>query len=559
MKRINLFLNWYNEKNSQRKKELDECFLINAESKVIDSIIVAISAEDAPAFFELISPENTSADTSKIRIVKAETRPTYNHFFATTQQYPSDINIIANTDIILDDKSFSNLKDRTWLPNSCFALSRWDLRVNAEGKMLLSDAKHYLRSDSQDTWVFFGSVPQVKGADFTLGTAGCDNVISYLLWEAGIKTYNVSKTLKTYHLHLTSLRNYVNRNNIPIIRLKPPYRLLQILSLSDVEELKAPAYTLSGKKPKVLHISLKSDQTGLWRAMDSVFDCKHYDWTKNAPHHQINSEILELFNSFKPDAVFMQIQGGDVISIDTVKKMTAKAFTANWTGDVRDPIPDFYYNFAPHVSMTLFTNTTDVETMKKKGHKNVGYLQVGFDEFIYTPDGDKHHQYPNIVFMGQNYMASNSGFPLTHFRQNMVEDLIKRFKDDFKVYGNGWSKQGRFHFLKENEEAMAYRQAKIGINLSHFAYSRYSSDRIFRIMGSGAMCLTHHYPEIEKDFVVGKHLDTWDNINDLIRKIEIYTSNEAERSKIARQGCDFVREHCTWEKRMYEFLKIANL
>jgi len=78
-------------------------------------------------------------------------------------------------------------------------------------------------------------------------------------------------------------------------------------------------------------------------------------------------------------------------------------------------------------------------------------------------------------------------------------------------------------------------------------------------MGSGAMCLTHHYPEIEKDFVVGKHLDTWDNINDLIRKIEIYTSNEAERSKIARQGCDFVREHCTWEKRMYEFLKIANL
>ena len=557
MKKINLFLNWYNEKNPDRKRELDECFLLNAESPIIDSLIVYVSAEDAPEFFKMMSRKNTSADTGKVRIVTAHRRPTYNDFFKQTELYPSDINIIANTDIIIDDASFSDLKQKVWLPSVCLALSRWDLQRNAQGKILLADAKHYYHLDSQDVWVFFGAVPQVVGADFTMGIAGCDNVLADLLWKNNIKAYNVSKTLKTYHLHISSVRNYLDRNNLPIKKLPPPYKLLPIMSMTDLEELKAPAYVLSGAKPKLLHISL-GHQKGLWEAMDKVFDCKHFDWQAK-PHYHVNQQILELFYSFQPDAVFMQIQGGGIISNDTINRMTARSFTANWTGDVRHPIVPFFYEVAPYTSMTLFTNMTDVQTMRSKGVKNVGYLQVGFDENIYTPIGDKNPKYPQIVFMGNNYTGANSGFPLTRLRQEMAEQLLKRFGDKFRVFGSGWNKMGRFFSLNEREEAIAYRQSKIGINLSHFAYSRYSSDRLFRLMGSGTMCLTHHYPDIEKEFVVGEHLDTWKDLNELIRKIEIYTSNEMIRSKIANNGCKYVHENCTWERRMYQFKKIANL
>jgi hypothetical protein len=82
------------------------------------------------------------------------------------------------------------------------------------------------RADSQDTWIFKGGVNQVSGADFTMGIAGCDNAIAHLLEQHGYNVINPSRTIKTYHLHLTNIRNYTDISGNAIQRIQPPYKLI---------------------------------------------------------------------------------------------------------------------------------------------------------------------------------------------------------------------------------------------------------------------------------------------------------------------------------------------
>lgn len=309
------------------------------------------------------------------------------------------------------------------------------------------------------------------------------------------------------------------------------------------------------KKKKLLHISLGSHNTGMWKAFDNAFETKHFDWTpyKNS-NFILNQTIIKLFDEFKPDVVFMQIQQGGIVNLDTAKHMTNNSITLNWTGDVRYPIPHWYCELGQHIDMTLFSNMFDVEIFNKAGI-NAGFLQVGFDETIFNPDGRKE-KHPKIIFLGSNYL-NVSEFPLSPLRVDMVHRLVSIYKDKFKVYGHNWDDFGHANtWVDQHKEAELYRSALISINLSHFNYGRYSSDRLLRLMGSGGFCLSHNYKDIEKDFEVGKHLDVWDNVEDLTRKIDFYLNNDKEREKIRKEGCEFVRQNYTWNNVMVELKKI---
>jgi len=308
-------------------------------------------------------------------------------------------------------------------------------------------------------------------------------------------------------------------------------------------------------KPKLLHISLGSHNEGMWRAFDKEFNTLHFDWTENRNDLiRLNLKIIELFNFFNPDIVFMQIQDAGIISMDTAKYLTKKSVTINWTGDVRHPIPYWYNLLGQNIDITLFSNINDVDTLNKQG-VNAGFLQVGFDETLFTPEGNKNH-YPQIVFLGSNY-SSELNFPLSELRRQMVSRLNSKYGAKFMAYGHNWQNViGREQFLHPLQEAEAYRSSLIAINLSHFDYGRYSSDRMLRLMGSGGFCLSHNFCDISKDYEVGTHLDTWGNIEQLLCKIDFYLENNELREKIRKTGCEFVRENYTWDKVMIELKKI---
>jgi hypothetical protein len=219
--KANLFINYYIDSSRERQDELEVCLLSNIHNGAIDTITILLSDNHLYALNELTCRLEVF-NQLKINTIIFEGRPTYNDYFKLTEQYPEDINIIANTDMIMDFKSLIRLKSWKW-DNTCLALSRWDF---TDSKINFKDAVHFNRADSQDVWMIKGAFPQIKGNSFGLGVAGCDNSIAHSL-SNHYHIINPSLDIKTYHYHISNVRNYTNTNGIAIERINPPYKLIQ--------------------------------------------------------------------------------------------------------------------------------------------------------------------------------------------------------------------------------------------------------------------------------------------------------------------------------------------
>ena len=312
---------------------------------------------------------------------------------------------------------------------------------------------------------------------------------------------------------------------------------------------------------KILHIALNYivPQEALNLALSSfASEYRQIDWMaldKQMGTANLRKYIIDESNKFNPDITFMQVHNSDILDIDTVKKL--KGFVINWTGDVRQPLPQCYYTIGKQINLTLFTNLNDIEVLKSVDI-NADYLQVGYSDINFKLNENNISQ-TDIVFMGNHY---HKIFPLGDMRLEMIRQLNNKFGIQFKVYGSGWEREGHTENLmfKEKKESAVYNKCKIAINLSHFDLKRYSSDRIFRIMGSGAFCLTKWFPEIEKDFIDGEHLAVWHDLEDLKDKISYYLENETLRRMIANNGYDKVRKEDTWHTRIHrDFNKILEI
>ena len=212
----NLFINFYTDKSEERTAELIFCFKENL--KVFDDIVIFITKEDLHKCLSIIASQNS---LNKCSFFIQDERPTYDAYFKLISlSYGSfdNINVISNSDMIIPSDTLSNLP-KFLNASTCLALSRWDSKQMdnyTDGAIL------YDRPDSQDTWIFNGSASIINNsAPFTLGLAGCDNAIAHIISKSGYNVINPSKTLKTYHVHLTGVRNYRTDKPVP-----PPYKLL---------------------------------------------------------------------------------------------------------------------------------------------------------------------------------------------------------------------------------------------------------------------------------------------------------------------------------------------
>lgn len=285
---------------------------------------------------------------------------------------------------------------------------------------------------------------------------------------------------------------------------------------------------------KLLYIGMCTGDNGFTKALR-----KHFAYCEiNCGIDDVNNVAIKVAAEFEPDIIFLQVQTPNIIHIETIYILNTKSWVCNFTGDVRVPIPSWYIETGFLCHMSFFTNETDVKTLNDLKIP-AAYLNLGFDDEIYTPAGDKH-PVKDIVFMANNYPGQ---FALTDLRAQVVETL-RQFS--FALYGNGWIKSnGHFNGFQEME-AGAYRGCKIAINCSHYDLERYSSDRILRIMGSGAFCLSKWFPGYEKDYTDKKHLVIWNTLDELVDMCKYYLTYELERGDIATDGCALVHGRDTF-------------
>lgn len=295
---------------------------------------------------------------------------------------------------------------------------------------------------------------------------------------------------------------------------------------------------------KILHIGFVIP--GLCDALkDASSEYLFMDWTgwTAIPNNteNLHKKTIEVSNDFKPDLTLLHVQTPGVYSAHVLSQL--HGYVINWTWDYREPTPPWMIECGGSVDLTGFTNEVDVKIMTDLGH-NSAFIQGGFDDRIYKPVGSIG-KYPEIVFIGNNYPKDDYTFPLADYRTSMINMLITKYGDKFGIYGFGWNNGLNNFMYRPEKEAECYRSCKIAINLSHFDAERYTSDRLFRLLGSGAFCLTKWYPSIDKDFTDGVHLRVWHDFDELNELIEYYTDND-ERRTIAQNGCNLAHEKFTW-------------
>lgn len=272
------------------------------------------------------------------------------------------------------------------------------------------------------------------------------------------------------------------------------------------------------------------------------------DWTAwtSIPNNTaaLHAKTLEVAEQFKPDLVFIHVQSPGVYTPEVLNKL--QGFKINWTWDYREPTPQWMVDCGKAVDVTAFTNDADVIMMRALG-MNAEFLQSGFNDDVFRPDGSVG-EYPQIVFMGNNYPKEDYDFPLADYRIKMVNTLSSKYGTNFGVYGFGWGNDMRNFMYREAKEAECYRSSKVAINVSHFDALRYTSDRMLRLMGSGALCLSKWYPGIELDFEDKINIRVWHDLDELEGLIEYYLDerNKDERIRISQAGCELVHRNYTW-------------
>lgn len=296
---------------------------------------------------------------------------------------------------------------------------------------------------------------------------------------------------------------------------------------------------------KILRVVLTGEEpphytiTEAFKKTFDVVDTIYWDEIKNIP--EMNGIVRARVQAIKYDAVFMQIQHPAIIEVETAKVMSQHALVLNWTGDVRTDI-SWYEEIAPYV-VTLFTNMTDVEKMRRKGFI-ADYLQCGYDHKYYFQKQQK--RFNTIGFCANYYQAAD--FPLKQFRVDAVLELKKNFPEQFHLYGNGWDKVGiKSEGNASNEwEANLYNESLLALSISHFDYSRYFSDRLLREMACGCCVLSHRFQDCNLEFMHGKHILYWDNFKQLVELCRYYFQFPHEAIEIGEAAASYVRENYSW-------------
>jgi spore maturation protein CgeB len=273
-------------------------------------------------------------------------------------------------------------------------------------------------------------------------------------------------------------------------------------------------------------------------------------WTRGRIR-DVQIEFMEVASCLgENDLIFIQAQTPGVLPGRILQKVPGIKLA--WVGDLRERTQDYSFDMAPHV-ISCFSNERDVEAIRAVGHR-ADFLNIGFTTGVFNPEGSLREGTPEIVFLGSQYPDR---FPRSSQRQRIVAELRERYGSRFAVYGNGWGDNSVF--LQEQDEAAAYRTCKIAIDANHFdTVSRFTSDRRFRSMGSGAFTLANWHPGIEVDFTPGEHLVTWKDPAEIPGLIDHYLEHEDERKVIAAAGCRHVHLNHSWDARMVELQSIIS-
>ncbi|MBP0040483.1 MAG: glycosyltransferase family 1 protein, partial [Roseofilum sp. SBFL] len=121
-------------------------------------------------------------------------------------------------------------------------------------------------------------------------------------------------------------------------------------------------------------------------------------------------------------------------------------------------------------------------------------------------------------------------------------------------------------FYSESDFYSLVQGAAINLGFTHFQGNQGANSKLrqvrlrdFEIPMAGGFYLTQDCDQIHELFKVGEHLDTWNELPDLLEKVSYYLDHPSKAKKIAAAGRDHCLKNHTWENRFRDLLKELEL
>jgi len=162
------------------------------------------------------------------------------------------------------------------------------------------------------------------------------------------------------------------------------------------------------------------------------------------------------------------------------------------------------------------------------GRNTVKHLPLWYDELTYKPLTLRKDI--DICFVGT----------MTSDRERVLKEISRAFPNYEIFYGT----------LYGRDVNVLYNRSRIVINLSRRKEVNF---RVFETLGSGAFLLTDYNEEVEEYFKTGEHLETFNDLTELLKKCDYYRNSD-ERERIAKKGHELVRHRDSSEVRVRQIL-----
>lgn len=185
------------------------------------------------------------------------------------------------------------------------------------------------------------------------------------------------------------------------------------------------------------------------------------------------------------------------------------------------------------------------------------YLQHAFEKGMVEKVGKRERRYP-CVFVGGIGKGS-----MHQEARDLFEELARVSPIEFwgnieglsdsspifqKYHGNVWG--------KDMYEVLAQSKIVVNRHIREIAKNYANNMRLYEATGMGAMLITDKKDNLGDIFDIGKEVETYSSVPELIEKIAYYTTHDEERANIAAAGQRRTLRDHTYGRRAQQLLQI---
>lgn len=318
------------------------------------------------------------------------------------------------------------------------------------------------------------------------------------------------------------------------------------------------------------------ERLGLMYVCLSV-DCPVLELFSKTIHNHCNRIFLfdytqyETFHPQNPDCIFYLPLATNVNRWDSVLSGLAEEDVLAYCNAVSF-VGSLYHEKSPLSLLKADTGLSDFDTGYMNGLTEAQLKVYGanFLEDALSPEWISHVKqlFPDFLTLPDaftdtdRYVAANYylGMRVSESeRVRTLNELAKYFpvtlytRSDTSLLQNVDCRGG---VSTHSEMPAIFRYSKINLNITMKPIQSGLSLRIWDVLGCGGFLLSNYQAEIPEYFEIGKDLDCYESLPDLVNKVQYYLTHEDIRMEIAQNGYQKVKAMHTWEHRIATMLRI---